>query len=1165
MKAPIILISVICLSLGTTNSVIAEDLSGLQQKQKIGDFVVSNLYADSAGKIVGAKFFHTLSSAPIYVIQIETAPQTFMWVDTPALSNRGLAHSLEHLLSRKGTKGRYLNLLRIMRLSQFGAASYEDYNFYCLTSGTGMAGFTEQLHASLDALYEPDFSDVEAEREFYHFGIVVNPATNERHLNEQGTVYNEVQKDQRSLDFYFGLNRQQFGSSNPFAFDIGGSPDEMRDVTPADIRQFHANHYRLGPGTGFIFVFSPKEDVASFLRGMSRDFGRLPRVPASPDNSLLPMPPKYGFTPSSDKEIRIYPFPSANDSGNGEVRFGWSPIHAKSQVELRLLQLFFRALADGERSLLYRSLIDSKSKMLNSEATSIESQVFLGNSPWFPAASIGLSGIPGNHTTTEAIDRLRQHLLTTIRTVSSYADDSQDLLRFNQLVMSYAKAWERNQRVWMKSAPRFDSTYKTDWKEHLNYLEIDPSFVRSLSDTAVWQSVESQIKPGQNVWREVIRTFHLLEMPYATASIPSSQMLSKLESERTKRLQDEVKQLEESFGVSQEQQALSLYQQMEVTKTAEIDRIDSTIALPHFTDHPPLTPDDDVKYEQFGLSGVPVIALFFDGAPTIDVGMSFDLRRIPQKYYKYLPVLPRSFDSLGLKTHDGTTTPYSDLLAAIQRDLTGFSIDYSSNAVSRRADLAIRASTTSPQELQPALTLIGEMLQFSDVDISTADRLKDLVNAQWADDVSFRASDSGWLWKLSNAFRHQDDPLFIALNSHFTQAHWDGRLQWLTHQPVSRREIVDLINFADQFLESSKETSADQVVKSLLELKVTGLQKELVQYWLHNISFFPESERMRGLRQLKREVQEDLTAGPAQSRKDIIELQRLVIDRNALRIDLTLDPAFLPSVKCILQRFIGSIPRVTNRQGIAKKLSTSMPIIRRIEKRVGASGNDFPWYVGLVDANNINGGVVFSADFPGYERSDRQSLINLLATKIASGTGPHTFFMKTIESGLAYSNSIGSDPRNRLLMYYADRVPDIAALVQFVNSAAASIPNLNSPSLIDYTLQKAFPLQRSMLAFADRGKNLAHDIYDGNEPIKVRRFSEAILKLRDEPGLMLEVTRFGLPSIGPVLLEPGFRNIQRSCRTIFLMVGPERILAEAEKELAMAKLLRLYPCDFWMD
>jgi hypothetical protein len=104
-----------------------------------------------------------------------------------------------------------------------------------------------------------------------------------------------------------------------------------------------------------------------------------------------------------------------------------------------------------------------------------------------------------------------------------------------------------------------------------------------------------------------------------------------------------------------------------------------------------------------------------------------------------------------------------------------------------------------------------------------------------------------------------------------------------------------------------------------------------------------------------------------------------------------------------------------------------------------------------------------------------------------------------------------------------------------------------------------------MSSFADRGKNFARDIYDGNRPAKVRRFSEAILKLRDDPGLMLEVTRSGLPSIGAVLLKPEFRNVQRLQRSIFFLAGPEALLVDAEKRLAIPRLLRMYPCDFWMD
>src|SRR6185312_15934694 len=96
----------------------AKDLGDLKPDQTIRTLRVANLYADSNGQIVGAKFREIRSGAPIYIFGIETVPQVFMWIDTPAESNEGLAHSLEHLLGGKGTKGRYVNLLKEMRLAE---------------------------------------------------------------------------------------------------------------------------------------------------------------------------------------------------------------------------------------------------------------------------------------------------------------------------------------------------------------------------------------------------------------------------------------------------------------------------------------------------------------------------------------------------------------------------------------------------------------------------------------------------------------------------------------------------------------------------------------------------------------------------------------------------------------------------------------------------------------------------------------------------------------------------------------------------------------------------------------------------------------------------------------------------------------------------------------
>src|SRR5215471_820414 len=98
MNLRIVLVSIFFMMvLGTGTLGLAQELSVLKRDQAIADFRVANLYSDSEGSIVGGKFWHTPTGAPIYLLQIETAPQTFMWVDAPADSNNGVPHSLEHL------------------------------------------------------------------------------------------------------------------------------------------------------------------------------------------------------------------------------------------------------------------------------------------------------------------------------------------------------------------------------------------------------------------------------------------------------------------------------------------------------------------------------------------------------------------------------------------------------------------------------------------------------------------------------------------------------------------------------------------------------------------------------------------------------------------------------------------------------------------------------------------------------------------------------------------------------------------------------------------------------------------------------------------------------------------------------------------------------------
>jgi hypothetical protein len=236
-----------------------------------------------------------------------------------------------------------------------------------------------------------------------------------------------------------------------------------------------------------------------------------------------------------------------------------------------------------------------------------------------------------------------------------------------------------------------------------------------------------------------------------------------------------------------------------------------------------------------------------------------------------------------------------------------------------------------------------------------------------------------------------------------------------------------------------------------------------------------------------------------------------------------------------------------------------------VNRRYNPYERDFPWYVGLDDPREMTASMIFYADFPGYSQLDHKSLLRVLSSKLASGSGPHTPYTKIEEDGLAYGSSVKSDPSLRLLQYYAARSPNIPSLIELVNGIADTIPKLQDESLLDYALQKAFPVPRSMSTFTERGTGIARDIRDGNDPAQVKRFSLAILKLRAEPNLLSELNREFMESIGPVLVNKQFIQQQRDARSLFFFVGPERLLTDAENMLHIPRLLRVYPEDFWLD
>src|SRR5262249_28739524 len=102
-------------------------------------------------------------------------------------------------------------------------------------------------------------------------------------------------------------------------------------------------------------------------------------------------------------------------------------------------------------------------------------------------------------------------------------------------------------------------------------------------------------------------------------------------------------------------------------------------------------------------------------------------------------------------------------------------------------------------------------------------------------------------------------------------------------------------------------------------------------------------------------------------------------------------------------------------------------------------------------------------------------------------------------------------------------------------------------------------------SFTQRGRALAFDVRDGKDPERVRRYSEAILKLRQDPDLLTELIQVEPDAAGRGLVKPEYQEKKRGAGSIFFLIGPGKILSQAEEQLSIHTLLRLWPSDYWLQ
>src|SRR4028119_512055 len=137
------------IALAQTNNASLENLSA---GKKINGFRANSVYLDDADKPLGGRFVHERTGFTIDLLQIQSVPQSFIWVKSFPVSDMGEPHTQEHLLIGKGNKGRNINVTEGMSLAQSTASTSQYHTIYQFNTAGGTDAFYSLFNEYLDVL-----------------------------------------------------------------------------------------------------------------------------------------------------------------------------------------------------------------------------------------------------------------------------------------------------------------------------------------------------------------------------------------------------------------------------------------------------------------------------------------------------------------------------------------------------------------------------------------------------------------------------------------------------------------------------------------------------------------------------------------------------------------------------------------------------------------------------------------------------------------------------------------------------------------------------------------------------------------------------------------------------------------------------------------------------
>jgi Zn-dependent M16 (insulinase) family peptidase len=1164
------LFTFITLAAAAASHAAPADLATLKAGDRAHRFEASAIYLDATDRPLGARFLHRPTGFQLDLLQIESVPQAFTWVKTFATSDQGEPHTQEHLLLLRGTRGRTLQTKQAMSLVTDSAYTETWRTSYFFNTSAGLDSFFDILAEQQRAMLHPDYSDAEIRLEVRNFGVTKG-ADGTLGLEEKGTVYNEMVASMANgaWQAWRAQNHAVYGTRHALSYNQGGEPAGIRTMTPEDIRRFHAaTHHLANMGTVAAFPKSAALDdlLARFDRVLMRDAPKGTNGRPRPADSLDKLPP-----PAGDPEgaLRVYEYPHANAQQPSPVALVWPATRKFDAAEQLLAELFFANLAGDASTNLYGLFIDSRSRKLDTGASSVGATVEeWGGHP----ISIEFNDVRPAAMSDDGLRAMRSVVVDEIRRIAAFADGSPELKAFNERLLSRVAERERQAVKFLGTPPGFGArSGSSAWPNLLLQLERSPGTRKSLVLKPEFTSIRAALDSNRNVWREALARWNISGVvPYVIGARPSAALIAREQAERTARLREETERLKRHYATADAQQALARYA---ADADADFARIEKATKVPPtpFVKAPPMTLDDGLQFESVRLAGgVPLVASRFDSMTGATTGLALRLDGVPREELRYLSLLPELLSSVGV-IDSGQPIPYEQMSERLRREILALTAGFSTNPRTGRAELVLRGSGVGLDESRRALDWMARVLYAPDWRAENLPRIRDLIDQRLAAlRNTVQNAEENWVTDPANAWRLQRYPAWLASASFLTRTHNALRLRWQLLDPAPG-DGEALAAFLTRLADAGRSLDRSRLKEMLAAGKAPGWealspqQRTLAGEALRDLDLslaeMPDTSLGADFNYLALALRDDLALPASEVLARLDTLRRRLLKTGGARMFLATSQemrgALAPQIEAFATRLEAGAftPAPPNTEAL---------IGARLRQR-GAEAA--PVHVGL-HAPNKQGGVILTA-VPSVhfsDAADKDKQLDYLATRLYGGAGSHGLFSKTVAAGLAYSNGLRGSVSSGQVGYYAERTPELPQTVRFVVGVVKD--GQRDQALGEYVMAQAFGESRAALTYEARAEGIAADLADGQPPELVRRFRSSILELRRDPRLVDKL--YERKDRVHARLLPGYaaQGLDRSDGSFFV-IGPDKQLDAWEQYLQAVegpgtRLQRLFGRDYWM-